>query len=152
MKYFLNIIPLIFCFSLNSQDDLNVTSEKVFVRIYDLQGYKMGKGKIRSVTGTMLYIGRIKNPRGIPIRKIGHIKTKRSGCRNIFVFTAIGISITLMNDELHTVSDKSIHQLVIPYYAGILVGIVTAIFKNSKKYIINGDLSKWNEIKNIIGK
>jgi len=119
---------------------------EIFVRVYDLQGTKFAKGKIYSITDSLLYLKRKKEPVKIPVKTIGFIRTKRSRAKNMLVGAAIGIpimtAVVVANDNPY-----------LPYPVGTffgatlgtVIGAITIPFKRPKTYVINGNKLKWAE-------
>ena len=154
------IIAIIFLLSINlvAQD---VIKTNIFIRIYDLQGNKINKGKIKTISKTSieLYL-KGKEIIKIPLKEIGIIKTKRSGGHNIVKGTLIGggslaiIGLLGGNSNSGYVSvsatDKAALGLIGGSFFGAIVGGITTIFKKSKLYIINGNEIKLSDFKNEI--
>jgi len=149
------VISLILCSSVFAQNVIE--NPKIFVRIYDLQGKKIGKGKVVSITDTSIQLTRSqKKIEIIPVNNIGLIKTKRSEGHHVLVCAATGATILATAFVIDVENDKDwtpiaiIAGTAIGSTAGALVGLVTYNNKNSIFYEINGDLSKWNEFKIIM--
>lgn len=137
---------------------------KVFVRVYNLQGKKIGKGKIITISPTSIQINSKLSPQlngnrelvEIPVDSIGTIKTKHSEGNNILVGAAIG-AVTGAIIGAVTTSPESADDLFFPIskeeaaVAGVVLGgiagggfgAISILFKNSEFYEINGDMIKW---------
>ncbi len=91
MKYFLTAIVILFTLHVEAQK-FNV--QKVEIRVYDLQGKRIGTGKIKAVTGTSMhfkpYSGKM---REIPFREIGMIKTNHTKGNGILIGAATGAGL-----------------------------------------------------------
>jgi len=150
MRNFIVIIILILGINGYAQEGLKEAT--VFIRVYNLDGIKIGKGKIETVTDTTLHLIRRKKSYVIPANTIGSIKTKHSAGNNVLIGSAIGATafgILLGSyDDLLNLSNSSSGEGVL---AGIIVGApvgaatggITSLFKKSVEYKINGDLDKW---------
>lgn len=125
-----------------------------FVRVYDLNGEKISKGRIVSVTDTSLITGPREKPVNIEVSKIGFIKTKRSEGNNILWGAAIGAGFGAISGfatggegELWGQGEGAAGFGLIFGVMGAGTGAITAIFKKSKTFPINEDLSKWKAFK-----
>tara|TARA_R100000935_G_scaffold13495_3_gene27081 strand:- start:2001 stop:2453 length:453 start_codon:yes stop_codon:yes gene_type:complete len=132
----------------------------LFVRVYNLQGEKLSKGKVLAVTGNTLQLKGKKGPMNIDVVNIGLIKTKRSEGNNVLIGSIIGASAM----GIYGASTADPDAWILPYTAaegaamgaivglplGAAVGGITILFKNSKSYIIDGDLVKWNIFQEMI--
>jgi hypothetical protein len=79
---------LILSINVCAQNRLKNTN--VFVRIYDLQGKKISKGKLLSISETSLQLNRKRESVKIPANNIYSIITKRTAGNNVLVGAAIG--------------------------------------------------------------
>ncbi|HSI69816.1 MAG TPA: hypothetical protein VK941_06275, partial [Gillisia sp.] len=61
-----------------------------FIRVYDLHGKKISKGRIQSITNTTLYL---KGKQEIPVDSIGMIKTKHSAGNDLLIGSVTGALI-----------------------------------------------------------
>ena len=148
MKILIFVITLILSFNLCAQNGIENTN--IFVRVYDLQGKKIGKGKILSISETSLQLNRKRESITIPVISIGLIKTKRSAGNNLLIgattgaalMAIIGAAVADPDDFLGrgpVIVLATLEGLV----AGVVIGGITILFKNSKTYEINGDKVKW---------
>lgn len=145
---------------------INISAQKgtekanVFVRVYDLQGKKISKGNILTITDSMLQLNAGTGPKEIEVSNIGLIKTKRSAGNNILIGSVIGavplIILAAVSTEGnsylvgHSVWVGAARGSAIGVPVGALIGGITSLFKNSKSYIIDGDDLKWKEFKETI--
>ncbi|WP_216066243.1 hypothetical protein [Pseudotamlana agarivorans] len=116
------------------------------MRVYNLNGKKVAKGKLLLTTETMLTLSKNNETINISIDSIGSIKTKRTVGNNILIGSSIGAATTI-------ILSTSMGESFIEGYAGIGtlvstgtgagIGLITSIFKNSKTFQINGDLVQW---------
>jgi hypothetical protein len=158
MKNLIFAITLILSISVYAQNEFENTN--VFVRVYDLQGKKISKGKILSISETSLQLNRKVASVKIPVSSIGSIKTKRSAGHNVLVGTAIGATSMAIvgaasadTDAVFlggTKVDGAVGGAILGGTAGAVIGGITILFKNSKSYEINGDKGKWKAFKEMI--
>ncbi|MFL1013024.1 glycine zipper family protein [Flavisericum labens] len=142
---------------LSNYSHSQVDSEKLFVRVYNIKGKKINKGRIVSLNDSIL---RLKRPTGsfnINVKEIGYIKTKRSGGHNIGMGVLIGATVgaisgaTLVEPDppgtsiSFTRGDNAAIGAILGMPAGALIGGATILSKKSKTIIINGDPSKWDD-------
>lgn len=133
--------------------------EPVFVRVYNLTGQKIYRGNVLMVTDTSLQLKGKPETIIIPVRKIGSIKTKRSPGNNILIGSlagaaagaAMGIA-TADPDELfgYTSGEGAGAGILLGAPVGAAVGGLTALFKNSNTYLIEGDVTKWKAFQTTI--
>jgi len=80
LKNYIGIIGLCFTIivssNLFSQEKSNV--KKLFVRVYGLDGKKIGKGHVNFLNDTLLVLKKNRKLIQFAVRNIGTIKTKRS--------------------------------------------------------------------------
>lgn len=133
---------------------LEMTAQnKLFVRVYDLEGKKINKGFILAVNDSLLRIEKNKNYIDIPVKTIGMIKTKRSAGNNVLIGSLAGATlmgaITAASADPdawildYTPLEGALIGILVGAPAGALLGAITVGFKKSKKFTINGDLEKW---------
>jgi len=129
-----------------------------FVRVYDLNGEKISRGRIASVTDTSLITGPREKPVNIGVSKIGFIKTKRSVGNNILWGAAIGVGIGAISGIATGGEDewwgKGEGAGGFGLYFGAIgagIGAITAIFKKSKTFPVDGDVSKWKAFREAMG-
>ena len=157
MKNLFFAIALILSINISAQKGTEKTN--VFVRVYDLQGKKMDKGKILSISETSLHLNRKEESVEIPVINIGSIKTKRSEGHNVLIGAATGATTfavfgaaTAEPDTFlgYTAAEGAVGGALIGGVAGAVIGGITSLFKNSKTYEINGDKEKWEAFKQMI--
>ena len=157
MKTLFLALVLLFCFHSYAQEsEIN----NLFVRVYDLQGQKISKGKVLAVTDNSLQIKSNKGLINFDVQSIGLIKTKRSVGNNILIGSAIGATSmaifgasTADPDAMffnYTAGEGASAGFIVGIPLGAAVGGITAIFKNSKTYSIDGDLLKWKVFQDMI--
>ena len=155
MKLLLFALALISCSTFYAQE----TKKKAapFVRVYDLNGIKISKGRIDSLTDTSLVVESSEKITTIEVNRIGYIKTKRSAGNNILWGAAIGTGFGAISgfatggeNEWWGQGEGAAGFGIIFGAMGSGIGAITAIFKNSKTFPIDGDVSKWNTFKKAI--
>jgi hypothetical protein len=147
MKFLFFTLVLISCSVLYAQETKSKAAP--FVRVYDQDGKKISKGRIASVTDTSLITGPREKPVTIKVSRIGLIKTKRSAGHNIFLGATIGAGTGAILG-LATGDDGWFSQGETTGMAGVLFGImgtgvgaISATFKKSDTYHIDGESIKW---------
>ncbi|MFD0976028.1 hypothetical protein [Salinimicrobium gaetbulicola] len=157
MKKFILFLSLMAGIPLMAQIETEVPD--LFVRLFDLQGNKLGKGKVLLISDTSLTLNRKGRSMEFPIKEIGLVKTKRSGKHNVLIATAIGAVIGGMAGAAsaepdtwfgYTSSEGAFGGAVLGGAAGAGIGGITLLLKNSKTYIINGEPSNWKAFKDSI--
>ena len=147
-------ITLFFCVNVSAQNDLE--SINVFVRVYNLEGKKINKGKILSISETSLQLN---NDGLIPLSTIGFIKTNRSAGHNVLVGALIGAvpfsvngAVTADPDAFlgNTVAEGAAGGALIGGIVGSAIGGISILTKINKTYIINGEKVKWKAFKELI--
>ncbi|WP_136480031.1 hypothetical protein [Cognatitamlana onchidii] len=133
---------------------------KIFVRVYNLNDKKIGTGKIAFINDSVIGLRRSEVYRSLFLKDIGRIKTKKSAGNNIakgaLVGTGVGVAlaITANEDDLWPYS-RGGAILAFGFsgaFYGAAVGGITAIFKNSEGFIINGDSKRWQLFKESVAR
>ena len=157
MKNLIFAITLILGINVCAQNGFENTN--LFVRVYDLQGNKIGKGKILSISETSLQLNRKGESVEIPVSSIGSIKTKRSAGNNVLIGAVIGAtSMAILGTATAdpddgwgwTAAEGAAGGALGGALGGAAIGGITILFKNSKSYEINGDKAKWKAFKEMI--
>jgi len=158
MKNLFFAIALILSIHISAQE--GTEKANIFVRVYDLQGKKISKGNILSISDTSLQLKGKREPMKITVNSIGLIKTKQSAGNNVLIGALSGASffgllgaVTADPDALilgYSAGEGAAAGAFIGGTAGATIGGITALFKNSKSYKINGDELKWKEFKETI--
>ena len=149
---------LIFTFSIflsifvQAQEKYNEAD--IFIRVYNLQGQKIAKGKIMNASDSILQLtskGKIVN---VSFDKIGVIKTKRSIGNNILIGASIGASsLAILGASVGETGSyisggagsNAAIGLIGGGFFGSIIGGTTAVFKKSDTFIINGNKLKFKE-------
>lgn len=158
MKTLIFIITLILSINVCAQNEFENTD--VFVRVYDLQGKKIGKGKILSISETSLQLNKKGNSLTVPLANIGSIKTKHSGGNNVLIGAATGAAVMAVLGAAtadpdawilgYTAGEGAAAGAILGGTAGVAIGGITILFKNSKSFEINGELEKLLAFKEMI--
>ena len=160
MKKLIFAITLILSFTMYAQDVFK--KDSYFVRVYDLHGKKIGKGRISSITDTILHLSRNEEPLKIPVSSIGSIKTDRSAGHNVLIgavtgATAMAVVGVASSDRdprwiEWSAGEGAAAGAILGGLGGAAVGGVTVLFKNSKsnEIKINGDELKLKAFKEVI--
>jgi hypothetical protein len=167
-KQIIRILSLIMVciLSSNLHAQKGVNQKKGFLRVYNLEGKKISKGKIAFINDSILGLTKAGELVEIKVTEIGRIKTKRSGGHNLLVGSLVGGGLLAIivgassKEETKTVnggwlfgefeytsgispSSGAAIGGVIGLTGGAAIGGITSVFKNSKTFIINGDIKKW---------
>ncbi len=156
MKKLVLIITLILSVNVCAQNDLEEAN--VFVRVYDLQGKKISKGKILSISETSRQLIRKRKSINIPLDNICSVKTKHSTGNNILIGASIGATIMAIigvvtadpDAWLGSADIQATMGAILGAPIGAAIGAITVLFKNSKSYEINGDKEKRKAFKEMI--
>jgi len=149
MKNLLFAIALLLCSPIYAQKAAEKSTP--FIRVYNLEGNKMNKGRVLGVNDTILQLQGKKGLEDIDIRTIGLIKTKRSEGNNILLGSLIGLATGAIfgaianggDDSWFTTEEAAAGVGAVGAVVGTGIGGISILFKDSKSYIINGDPSKW---------
>ena len=162
MKNLIFVITIIFSVNVYAQNPndtvrTEIQNTNAFVRVYDLQGKKIGKGRILLISESSLQLN---NYDIIPVSSIGFIKTKRSAGNNVLVGTLVGAApmailgaMTADPDALifgYTAADGAAGGALLGGIAGAAIGGISILFKNSQTYIISGNKELWQSFKESI--
>jgi hypothetical protein len=158
MKSLIFVITLILSINVYAQNELENTN--IFVRVYDLQGKKIGKGKILSISETSLQLYRKGESVKVMVDGIGSIKTKHSAGNNVLIGAATGATTMAILGAAtadpdawisgYTTREGAAAGALLGGTAGAAIGGITILFKNSKSYEINGYMEKWKVFKEMI--
>lgn len=136
---------------------LHVCAQKLpFVRVFDLSGKKIAKGRIYDATDSSLLLGKSSAKLNtISLGQIGTIKTKHSGGNNVLVGSVIGVTTFAIVGAAVAEPDKelgfargetALAGALIGAPAGAAIGALTILFKRSATFIVNADPEKWKEV------
>ncbi len=128
-------------------------NKDMFVRVYNLEGNKIGKGKVFNVTDTLLTLK--KNSKYINLKPsdIGLIKSKHSAGHNVLMGSVIGggtmaiLGAASADPDAwifgYTAAEGATAGALFGGIAGGAIGGITILFKNSITFTINGKESNW---------
>ncbi|WNM18558.1 hypothetical protein [Flavobacterium capsici] len=144
------VLGSVFCFA-----QTQVITKNLFIRVFDLNGHKINKGKISFVSDSIVQVIHEGEKIDIPVNTIGTIKTKRSAGHNALIGAAVAGGLFAIIGAVSAEPDASFLSytpeqgaaagLLLGIPAGSAVGLVTSAFKNSRTFIVNGDYQKWKE-------
>jgi len=157
MKNLIFAITLLLSINICAQNELE--NRNVFVRVYDFQGKKIGKGNIFSISDSYLQLNWKRASVKIPVSSIGSIKTKRSAGNNIILGATVGATslaivgaASASSDGFlgYTATEGAVGGAVLGGTAGAIIGGITIVFKKTTSYEINGDKLKLKAFKEMI--
>lgn len=144
MKHILLMLfALYFCLNITAQEIPG--NSKIFVRVYNLEGKKISKGKIFKITDTSLVLKKGKKLVTISSSEISYIKTKKSKGHAVLRGAMPG-GVLLVSSILDPgwATIGGIIFLNIGAATGYLYAL---IFQKSIQYTIGGDPIKWKAFK-----
>ncbi|MDW5290978.1 hypothetical protein [Formosa sp. PL04] len=140
MKNLIFVLTLIISINVCAQNKFE--DSNIFVRVYDLQGNKINKGDIFSISETALQLTRRGKTIDIPVGNIGSVKTKYSGGVNILIGTGLGAGIGAFTGDAAGVA--------IGAAAGAAIGAGSILFKKSEHFDVEGDYQKLNKLEELL--
>ena len=164
MKTLFILLATLFYFTTITAQD-QVLQKKSFLRIYNSEGKKIYKGKIQGFSDSLMIIKKGDKIIKISFNEIHTIKTKRSGGNNFLVGAGSGVLVGTLLGTINPPTDSSggtftwagsssgeelTAGLMVGTFLGTTVGGITALFKNSKKYSIDGNIEKFKVFKEIM--
>ncbi|WP_224488627.1 hypothetical protein [Robertkochia flava] len=146
--FLLQLIPiLIFNLKVHSQD-------LPFIRIYDLHGKKIGKGRLVKTSDNLLYTKLRKDTLIFTYREIGEIRTKRSYGNNIVVPAIIlaapslpGVFSKGNTPFLGDDASWAAAGMAAGAITGVMIGSIYWLVKKKASFTINGDQVAWEEFR-----
>lgn len=140
---------------------LNPKTKNLFVRIYDSNGKKIAKGRLVYISDTLLSVDKNNKIIKLKVKDIHKIKTKKSVGNNILVGSIVGGTVLTLVGALsakeetkevpsifggtyettvgETPGEGAAYGAAIGFPLGALTGLITAVFKNSKTFLIKGN-------------
>ena len=147
-------------FSINNYAQSGTDNNNIFVRVYNMEGKKISKGHVLFAIDTLLKLKKGNKIAKINVSDIGYIKTKRSEGNDVLIGSVIGASSMAILGGASAEPDAMIFGysagegaavgVLLGAPAGAAIGGITALFKNSSTYIIDGDLLKWKAFSEMI--
>lgn len=164
MKWILFFLLMTIGWELQAQDSSKVSND--FIRIYDLEGKKIGSGFVQSFTDSSMIIKKQEMTFLFLFENIGTIKTQRSAGNNILIGAVFGM-VTLgvlgwvagekagppIKTDLGTFTqeDTRPRNAVLGALAGAVIGglggAVSLINRKSQEFEIGGEIEGWNAFK-----
>lgn len=156
MNKLILLLTLLLSINISAQEE-NKT-QNLFVRVFNMDGKKIGKGHIHSINDSLLILSKSKKLKELHFKEIGKIKTKRSGGHNVLVGATSGILVGVILGSANPPTNSSggtftwaggssgeelVSGVTVGIISGTIVGGVSTLFKNSKKHTINGNPEKW---------
>ena len=156
MKNLILLLTLLISFSINAQ--VENKTHKLFVRVFNMDGKKIGKGHIHSINDSLLILSKNKKLTELHLKEIGKIKTKRSGGHNVVVGATSGVLVGVILGSLNPPTDSTggtftwagsssgeelANGVTVGVISGTILGGVSGLFKNSKTFIIEAKPEKW---------
>ena len=146
-------------FSININAQSATDNNKIFVRVFNMEGKKISKGHVLFAIDTLLGLKKGNKIAKIYVSDIGYIKTKRSEGNDVLIGSVIGASSMGILGAASadpdaflgwTAGEGAALGVILGAPAGAAIGGITALFKNSSTYIIDGDLVKWKAFSEMI--
>ncbi len=146
----------------------SVAAQKsVFIRVYNLAGYKIMKGKFAGTTDSAVLIYKDTGIVAISFTSIGYIKTKRSLGHNMAICAVVGavplaiagaaegepaVNDGTLEGDLHdalnpTPAEGGVSGLFVGGVLGAATGAAITAFTKHTIFTINGNLNNWYEQK-----
>ena len=139
-------------FSIKNYAQSETDNINIFVQVYNMAGKKINKGHVLFATETLLGLKKEEKTTKINVTDIGYVKTKRSAGYNVLIGSVIGASSSDPDAMIfgYTAGEGAAMGSILGKSVGAAVGGITALFKNSRTYIIDGDLVKWKAFSEMI--
>ncbi|GAA4291827.1 hypothetical protein GCM10023163_07410 [Aestuariibaculum suncheonense] len=149
--------------SISAQEE-NKT-QKLFLRVFDMDGKKIGKGHIHSINDSLIVLSKAKKLKKIHPKEIGKIKTKRSGGHNVLVGATSGALVGVVLGSVNPPTDSSggtftwaggssgdelASGVTVGVISGTIIGGISALFNNPKTFVIESNPEKWNAFVNSV--
>lgn len=156
MKKVILLLTLLICINLSAQ--VTTKTQTLFVRVFDIEGKKIGKGRIYATNDSILVLNKNEKLKELYVKEIGKIKTKRSGGHNVLVGATSGVVAGAILGSLNPPTDSSggtftwaggssgeefASGLTIGIISGTIIGGISAVFKNPNTYTIDANPEKW---------
>ncbi len=142
------------CFGLQAQN--KSSSKEPFIRIYNLEGQKVLKGRVVNVTNSTITVIRGNEKREMNVSEVGFIRTKHSVGHNVLIGASAASAIAAVTFAAeadpdawifgYTAGEGILAGFILGAPVGGGIGALTALFKKSREYEINGESTKWMEI------
>lgn len=152
MKYFLLFVAFAFSFQLHAQENESVKPKaKIFVRLYDHNNQKVGKGHLLYGNDSTLKLSKGHSINSFPVSEIEIIKSKHAGGHNLLISSFIGfvagiVAISLASVVGNGIGESSFDIAFVGFLcplAGVVVGGVAEGFRKSQTLMINRNSTQW---------
>jgi len=146
---------------INGEVNAQKTEKGLFVRVYDLNGKKMGKGRVKSITDSTLVLRRSYENFEFKVAHIGFIRTKRSFGNNAAIGSVIGaVALGVVGGSLREsdgyLTFNSNQTAVIGGILGAGLGAgfggLSGIFKKRTEFTINGSSDNLKLFRDMLNK
>ena len=158
MKNVLLVLILVFSFNVGAQPEAKITTP--FLRVYNLEGKKIGKGKMIAISEENLQLYDNGKYFEIMASDIGLIKTKRSAANNILVgagagamlMAGLGTAATSGAPRLFSSSpdEGATSGFLFGAVLGAAIGGITVPVKNPISFPIHGDKLRWKDFMGVM--
>lgn len=149
-KIFVLALAMLSCTTFHAQKEKKKSAP--FVRVYNLTGEKISKGRITEITDSSLVVSRGEKSLNIELSKIDIIKTKRSAGNNILWGAGIGAGTGLIAGAIEgesegifgttvPVEENIVIGTLVMIPVGTAIGAITILFKKPKTFSIVGNPS-----------
>ncbi|WP_282123896.1 hypothetical protein [Algibacter mikhailovii] len=159
----MKVVAYILMFSLFLNSNLSIaqkseTIKNMFVRVYDLEGNKIAKGRIAFINDSVIGLRHGEINLSFFMRNIGKIKTKKSGGNNVvkgaLIGSGVGVLVAFATDTEDIYSDGDNGGIIVSaingVFLGSVVGAASVALKDSETFRINGDFDQWKLFKAIV--
>ena len=157
MKYILLFAAFAFSFHLYAQEnDTAKPTVKIFVRLYDDNHHKIGKGHLLYGNDSSIEVKQNSKLNNFPVQQVAYIKTRRSAGHSVLIGAAVGIATGIIliaassgastqNSEGTSASFGEALGGVAAPFAGVAAGGIAAAFRKRDTIIINGSAKQWKD-------
>lgn len=156
IRYNVLILFSLLLFSCLVQSQEKSMDKSHFIRVYDLDGKKLAKGRLINVSDTQITLQRGKKTESLAISSIGYMRTKRSVGHNALIGAAAGTAVAAITFASqadpdawifgYTAGEGILVGFILGAPAGAATGALSALFKNSEQFEINGQADRWKQI------
>jgi len=150
------IIAISILLSMHIYAQNNQETKDSFVRVYDLEGQKIAKGRISEVGVMTLTLQKNRGVMTVSVSDIGSIKTRRSVGNNVLIGSVAGVTLGAIagattDDDAgwfgYSEAEYTVGGAVIVGTGGLAIGAITGLLKDIETYQIDGDQIKWQVFK-----
>jgi hypothetical protein len=135
----------------------NIHAQKnIFIRLYNLNGKKIGKGHLLPGTDSTIDVLRGKKTNTFSLINVGEVKTRRTFGHSVLIGTGVGVGLGTIaiivsassenSDNLETSFDAGLIGLGLPY-AGAFVGTLVGAVTKRNRFEIKGNADNWKPVK-----